>query len=249
MNRAYWDALAENYEEEVFSVLENDSANTIRWHIKNHTGANKIATDLGCGIGYILPLLSRYFDRVEAVDLSAKCLKRARSSNENLDNVRYWHLDMSREQKKLPRSDFMLAVNSVISPSLQVQRGLFRSIKQKLKKGGELLLVVPSLESSLFVDNRNMEIKYKENKKSTIRMNKGFNKNEYKKVHEGIKYIDGVATKHYLKEELVSIIESNGFNIKKIRKLEYSWSTEFENSPAWLKAPYPWDWFLLATRT
>ena len=77
---------------------------------------------------------------------------------------------------------------------------------------------------------------------------KGFKKNELQEIHAGTKYIGGVATKHYLKEELHTIMDKLGLGIINIKKLEYSWQTEFTNPPRWLKSPFPWDWFIIAKK-
>jgi hypothetical protein len=55
-------------------------------------------------------------------------------------------------------------------------------------------------------------------------------------------------TKHYLREELILLLEQEGFNIKSIQKVEYDWKTEFVKPPRWLKEPYPWDWMCVAKK-
>lgn len=248
MNRAYWDKVAENYEDEIFSVLENDANKRISRSIKRCSGKKKIALDLGCGIGHIIPLLSKSFAKVHAVDISSQCLKRAKQRHQACNNVQYWHMDMSKTARGIPRADLLLSVNSVISPSVTVRNGLFRSIKNKIKQGGYLILVVPSLESSLFVDNRTIEMNIRDKTSPSVSVKKGFKKTELQEVHAGIKYIDGVATKHFLKEELIVIINQLGFSSVNIDKLEYSWKTEFINPPKWLNNPHPWDWFVIAKK-
>ncbi|MBU2462735.1 MAG: hypothetical protein KJ844_01425, partial [Candidatus Edwardsbacteria bacterium] len=39
-----------------------------------------------------------------------------------------------------------------------------------------------------------------------------------------------------------------GFKIVKFDKVKYPWSTEIANFPKSLKAPYPWDWVVMATK-
>ena len=60
--------------------------------------------------------------------------------------------------------------------------------------------------------------------------------------------IDGVPTKHFLREELEAALDARGFKVEAIEKLEYGWNTEFEAPPRWMKEPYPWDWFVTARR-
>jgi hypothetical protein len=61
----------------------------------------------------------------------------------------------------------------------------------------------------------------------------------------GIINCGGVATKHYLKEELICLAKRFGFKIKSTKKITYPWSTEFSNPPKWMKSPLPWDWLIL----
>ena len=64
----------------------------------------------------------------------------------------------------------------------------------------------------------------------------------------GIVALDGVATKHYLREELEVTLRVLGLEPIDTRKVEYAWSTEFDEAPSWLQAPYPWDWMVVARK-
>jgi hypothetical protein len=65
----------------------------------------------------------------------------------------------------------------------------------------------------------------------------------------GLLAIDGVPTKHWLREELEVALRAAGFAVEAVDKVEYDWSTEFSDPPKWLKAPYPWDWAVAARRS
>ncbi len=67
-------------------------------------------------------------------------------------------------------------------------------------------------------------------------------------VSDGLINIDDVTTKHYLREEIVVTWEKAGFEILEIKKIEYGWDTEFDDVPSWMKAPFPWDWMVLARK-
>jgi hypothetical protein len=67
-------------------------------------------------------------------------------------------------------------------------------------------------------------------------------------ARQGILLIDGVPTKHYLKEELELWLKGVGLTVEKTLKLEYPWDTEFENPPKSMQEPYPWDWLVVARR-
>lgn len=61
--------------------------------------------------------------------------------------------------------------------------------------------------------------------------------------------IDGVPTKHFLKEELNVLLAQKQMTVLEVKKLEYPWDTEFEHPPKWMKAPFPWDWLILARKS
>ena len=56
-------------------------------------------------------------------------------------------------------------------------------------------------------------------------------------LQQGNVLIDGVSTKHYLKEELTLILEKRGLIIKQILKINYPWDIEFSEPPNWMKEP------------
>lgn len=75
MKQAYWDKIADNYDEELFDVLSNDRKQLIAQRIRKYGKGKRLAADLGCGSGRFLPILSKTFDKVLAV-----LLQRCRSS-------------------------------------------------------------------------------------------------------------------------------------------------------------------------
>jgi len=48
MDRAYWDALAENYDSAIFSVQENDAEGLIAGHIARLANPKHLAADTCC---------------------------------------------------------------------------------------------------------------------------------------------------------------------------------------------------------
>lgn len=108
------------------------------------------------------------------------------------------------------------------------------------------MLVVPSLNSALLTAYRHLQwnlrngMDPKDAQREAALNSKG--------LEHGTVHIDNVPTKHYLKEELEALLDARGFDVLAIEKLEYPWSTEFDSPPRWMKAPYPWDWFVAAQR-
>ena len=247
MNRKYWEQIAPSYGEQIFDVLHNDTKGLIRKAIRKHASKRKSAIDIGCAIGKWLPVLAPQFGKVVAVDISAKNLKIAEQLYPNYKNVTYLRADMSGKKTKVPKCDFGICINAILTPSAKERDIFFQSLQACIKRGGYLVLTVPSLESWLL--------------SSILQAQFGIDKKLYKEktppkearrkwdqVRQGNADIDDVPHKHYLEEELEILLSRAGFIAEKFQKIEYSWSTEFHHPPKWLRHPRPWDWMVVARR-
>ncbi|HQU56777.1 MAG TPA: methyltransferase domain-containing protein, partial [Chitinophagaceae bacterium] len=72
MKRSYWEKTASHYEDEIFDVLQNDKKGIIRSAIQKYASNKKTAIDIGCAVGKWLPILSKNFKKVMAIDISAE---------------------------------------------------------------------------------------------------------------------------------------------------------------------------------
>jgi predicted SAM-dependent methyltransferase len=135
-------------------------------------------------------------------------------------------------------------------PALEMNYTMIKNIHRALNPSGIALLVVPSLESVLFSSWRLISLYQKEGVKSSDIPTDEFDyfKATKREIVQGIIYIDGVPTKHYLEEEIRVVFEDADLEVTAIEKLEYNWETEIDSPPAWLKNPYPWDWLIECKR-
>lgn len=246
MNERDWDKVAESFEQEIFNVPANDTKGIILDWVERLAVPNAVATDLGCGVGRTLPMLAQRFSKVYAVDVSSQCLDVAARANSAHDNIEYVHADVSEDKNSYPATDVVLCINTWLNASLEIRTGLIDRTLRGVKKDGHLLLVVPSLNSTLLTAYRHLQwnlrdgMDPREAQKAAALNGKG--------LEHGIVHIDGVPTKHYLKEELEALFTDRGFKVLDIDKIEYPWTTEFDAPPKWMKAPFPWDWFVAAQR-
>ena len=250
--RKYWDRIAENYEEEIFSVLKRDRQGLVIDRIEKYSCPDGKASDIGCGIGNFLPALSKLFNHVIAVDIAPKCIKRAKSRSKEFMNISYRTVDLSRPRVRLTGVDFALCVNSILTTSLTKRNRMFDIVCRHIHPGGHLVLVVPSLESALFTDYRLIEWNIKSGMSPGNAVRSGFRHKDgtdNPRLRQGVVRIDNVDTKHYLEEELICLLESRGMNILEIEKIQYPWTTEFDSPPRWMKEPFPWDWLCVAGKT
>lgn len=246
MNERDWDRVADCFEDEIFNVPANDRKGIIEAHVSRLAGPGVVATDLGCGVGRTLPMLADRYKHVYAVDVSSQCLSEAARSCAELENISYVHADLSKDRNSYPATDVVLCINTLLNASLEVREPLIDRTCRSVKRGGHLLLVVPSLNSALLTAYRQLQWNLRNGMApGAAQRDAALQSSE---LSHGIVSIDGVPTKHYLQEELEAMLTQRGFTTDTVEKIEYPWTTEFTAPPRWMKAPYPWDWFVVARR-
>lgn len=247
MDRKYWETIAPKYETEIFDVLRNDTSGSIVAAIEEMASPDKTVMDIGCAVGKWIPVLAPKFKHVIAADISAKNLQIAKEKYPEYENVEYARMDMSANDLTVTPCDTAICINAILTDSKEKRINFFQSLSLCLHTGGELVLVVPSLESKLYtniiadrwnVDDADNDILPK-GKEATRKVSN---------IRQGVTDIDNVPTKHYLGEELHLLLTLEGFEVTNIKKINYGWDTEFHKPPKWLKEPYPWDWMCTAKK-
>jgi hypothetical protein len=155
-------------------------------------------------------------------------------------------VDMSDPKTKIAPCDFAICINAILTHSLKKRTIFFSNLKKSVKKNGHIVLVLPSLESSMLTSI--IRQRWNPDKDADSFISKNKKSIQYKNILEGNVDIDAVPHKHYLKEELQLLLSLEGFVVKEFQKIEYNWDTEFIKPPKWLKEPIPWDWMLLAKK-
>ena len=246
MNRTYWEKIAPAYDDEIFDVLANDKKRIIRKTIKRFASKQASVIDIGCAIGKWLPLLSPAFKKVYAIDISQQNLDIAKSIYPGLKNITYQRVDMSNPGSKIPKCEFAVCINAILTGTQKKRNIFFKNLQKCVKKNGHLILVIPSLESSMLTSIIRQQWNPDKDVKKLISKNKSLA--QLQNLLEGNASIDGIPHKHYLKEELELLLKNEGFVAEKFSKIEYEWNTEFLKPPRWLKEPKPWDWMILAKK-
>lgn len=247
MDRTYWERIAPAYNTEIFDVLKNDSKGIIVSVIKKLAFKNKTVIDIGCAIGKWLPVLSPLFKKVYAVDISKENLGMAKKLYPDLTNVEYDRIDMSHHKTKMPLCDLGICINAILTDSLKKRETFFANLKKCIKKNGYLILVIPSLESSMLTSI--IRQRWDPDKDASEVIKKNASRLQLRNILQGNAEIDSVPTKHYLKEELQLLLANVGFKTEEFQKIEYEWNTEFLKPPKWLKQPKPWDWMVVARKS
>jgi len=247
MDRKYWEKIAPDYSDEIFDVLHHDKKGIIRSAIRRYASKSKTVTDIGCAIGKWLPVLSPLFKKVYAIDISMKNLAIARKTHTPLKNVEYLRVDMSGKKSNVPKTDVGICINAILTSSMKDREVFFASLSASIKKGGHIILVIPSLESymltTIIANKWKIDTSVFEAPVSGPAAIQKWNN-----IKQGNVEIDSVPTKHYLEEELQLLLSHEGFTAEEFQKIEYSWNTEFLRPPKWLKNPRPWDWMVVARK-
>jgi SAM-dependent methyltransferase len=249
MNQAYWDTVAEDYCGNVLSVFDHDTEGLIREQIEASAASEASAADLGCGIGKFTPLLADSFRNVQACDWSERCLDVARIHCRHHANITFRQFDFASDTVPFAPVDFVLCVNVLIAPSLDQRLRAWRMVANQVVHGGKIVLVVPSHESMLYLDFRAVDWRLHEGLSCEDAIQQSLRaRGSVRDLHQGICPLQGVATKHYLREELEVILDEHHFDLISLRKLEYPWSAVFTHPLPKIRGPLTWAWLAVARR-
>ena len=247
MKRSYWEDMAERYNEEIFDVRRQDKKALITRAIKKYADRSHRVIDIGCAIGKWFPVLSPLCKEVIALDISKANLEIAKKTYPRLNNITYLQRDMSRASIKLPVCELGICINAILTPLSKDRRTFFTNLSRCIACNGTLIVTVPSMESYLL--SRRIQQEYKIDRsvfKPLSSPAKGLR--NWNNLLEGVFDIDDVPHKHFLAEELHVLFSRAGFTPVQLKKIEYSWKTEFNTPPRWLRHPGPWDWMMVAKR-
>lgn len=241
--KRHWNTIAGTYNKEVFDVFRENKGKKLQHYLKKHANKNKDVVDLGCGIGKAFRYLAPVSKSILAIDISEACLEEA--SRNKYSNITYKQADLTKPIRFKP-VDFALCCNVAILHQSELSYKIIHTVSRSLKKKGTAIVVVPSLESSLYSAWRMIQWY----KREGVAPNEipddelAYFAGSKTNLLQGIMNINGVKTKHFTAEELQVVFEQAGLKITALEKLEYNWNTEFNNPPTWLTEPFPWDWMI-----
>src|SRR5215813_3273002 len=242
MEEQYWDGVASTYNDQIFDTLANDRHRIISSFIERIATRHKSVADFGCGVGKYLPLLSSKFKSVQAIDHSEKLLGIARRRTASLSNITFVKADLSDPRVALSPVDAAISINVLLSPDVDKRGLVLKAIHRSLASGGNLVLVVPSLESSLYSISMLAEWDRRSRIRHTGVSAEAVSKPRLlrKAIFDGVIHLEDQQTKHFLREEFEVLVKAAGFEIARLEKVEYSWRYEFQRPPRWMQSPYPW---------
>jgi SAM-dependent methyltransferase len=247
MDVGYWNTVAASYDDQVFNSVAADTTGVLRQRLDELAAPDRVACDFGCGVGHYLPLLAPRFGRVVAIDFASDLLARAREQHAGLGNVEFVQADLARGRRELPRAHVGFCTNVLIHPDAGVRRAILRRIRTQLVGGGRLLALVPSTESMLYSAMQLAAWTERDGvgEPDSVRSGLQATARSATDLLRGVLLAGGVRTKCYLREEAEVLFRESGFRLRSADKLEFPWSEELEDPPAWLGPPLPWEWLFV----
>jgi len=250
MDAKAWDDIAGKYFDEIQSPFRDAVYNPLFEELDRIPESNrKHVADLGTGPGNLLPVLSKKFRKVTAIDFSIRMLKIAKAKVSR-KNIRFEKANLCNLAKFHNSFDVAVAVNSFLTPSLKQLSQKFQESSNILKKGGKFIGVFPSVTADLYralltfereLEKTNDEELAKRRARRLVMGNRydllfGILDNEGKQ-----KYFYEFGIKYRLKKA--------GFKKIRFRKILYSWDVLDYPEPGTMpKDIKPWDWLVIAEK-
>jgi SAM-dependent methyltransferase len=246
MDERAWDRVAGHFDEAILNVAEHDRLGLIRSYVDRFSGPDRVAADIGSGVGRALGLLAPNFATVYATDISSDCLAIAEKDLARFHNVEYLHRDLAEGHGLPAPVDLAICINTLLIASLEKREAMLQHLCASVKPGGHVLLVVPSLESALYVSHRLVRINRHSGMSPRTAQRKA--QREMSDLDLGIVMVDSIPTKHHLKEELHDLLRAHNMSVLETHKVEYPWSYVLEEPPEGMPSPQPWNWLVVAQR-
>lgn len=249
MDRDYWDKLAGSFSDEVIELAKEDLNGVLLEELDRMASKKRRVVDLGCGAGALLPQLAERFREVVGVDFSKALLRQAEAMY-GQEGMSFSQADLTKPVAPAKLFDVTVCSSVLILASRKKCRRILESVVRFTRRRGRVLITVPSLESCIHSYHTLVRLRGElgeGNGYSRKQARRSF-ANDVSSVLDGHVSIQGVPTKHWMREELLQSVSDAGLRVDRVRRVEFAWETEIDSPPEWLGAPYPWDWLIAATR-
>jgi 2-polyprenyl-3-methyl-5-hydroxy-6-metoxy-1,4-benzoquinol methylase len=250
VDKAYWDRDADRFDEEVMKILDRDRSGVLASAISVASSSRKTVADFGCGNGSLLGLLAERFHTVDAIDHSVKLLDQARRQNADHKNIQYIQADLADHYVSQPKVDVLVCVNVVIHPDINVRDRIIENAAAAIKARGTLICVVPAYESLIHTYQTIVETNVALGipRPQAIAEVEEVYKAEIVSPVDGIVTLGGEPTKLHTLTEISTSLADVGLDRIVPHRVEYDWDEMIDDAPEGMRAPYPWDWLLVARK-
>jgi SAM-dependent methyltransferase len=233
VNRREWNQYADAFETDICDITLDETNNQLgRFVNAAALPANPVLVDLGCGIGSFIEKFGGRFRRIIAVEYAASIIARAKARCAERPGITWLTMDISSASDEIGTcADMTVCLNVITSPSPAKRNSLWSCLANVTKPKGFALIVVPSIESSQMVEEREHNGR----------------RNGASSQGDGLVKREDSWQKHFGRAELTSTLSQVGFAVSRMGHAYYPWSTEGLRKPRSDKRR-PWDWICLAQR-
>ena len=255
MNRNDWDRVVASYDTAIASPFSPGVKNPLYAELRKIPNKKKkTILDLGCGRGVLLPFLAQQFKTVHALDFSPTMIRAAKRKGAGFSNIEYHVQDMCDLHPLHDSCDGVVAVNSILNPSLEDCQTIFAETAAVLKRGGIFLGIFPAIDSDIYRAMLTYERSLLRNKKlptrrrATIAHRATATKIGAKTYDFLLGIFDNEGKqKHYYQFELEFRLRRAGFKQIRLSKVLYPWNLCEDPDRDYLREHPPlWDWFVVA---
>lgn len=250
MEEENWNLLAKDYHLQIISPFYGKVKNPIYRELSMiEDKEHKSVGEFGCGFFYLGRKLSKSFKSVYASDFSSEMVCIAKMRSRKYENVTIKKEDM-RTMRHRNKFDVVIAVNSILMSSFNDIKRSLSNIYRSMKKEGTLLLILPSIESTLYHGMLLLHYELQKRKESSAKRTakRNFEKRKYD-LFFGYYKDDGLVQKFYYKHEIKYLLMKSGFSKIKFKKVEYPWGEKISDYKPFPKEMPLWDWFVVAKKT
>lgn len=232
MSRQEWDRLAKTFEADVCDITTTSGDRLAELVRAARPSRRRTLVDAGCGIGSFTKRFGKRYGQAVAFDFAPRMVRRAKKRCAALSHVEWSTLGLEDAAAKFgPIGDLTVCLNVVTSTDARLRERQWASLAGLTKPGGHVLVVVPSVESALYV------------------MQHAGESNEiHRSQPEQSLFVRGDdPQKHYTRGELRKTLWCHGLRAVSLRRILYPWTEEgLDELPA---AKPPWDWVYLARKS
>jgi len=246
----HWSQAARVYEQEYVDPYRADVRSPLLATLHQLADQEKVAADLGCGIGPLLPFLAEHFRHVYAIDFAPGMLERSRERCRGLHNVEFLQRVLTDLSPLAGKVDVAAAVNSLIMPAIPDLEMSLKQAHAVLRPGGVLVGIVPGMDAVHYLTMLLVDRALASGKPmAAARKNAAYHaEHEYYDFAFGQFRYQGLEQHFWQPFEVRYRLRRAGFRSVRLAKVWLSWD-QFRVGDELRKQPPPWDWFFQAEAT
>ena len=236
MNRAQWDALADDFETSVTDVTRDEPGKKMDRLVSavSLSPKNSVLVDLGCGVGSFILKFGHRFRAIVGIEFAPRIIGRAKRRCAKMPDVEWLAMDIARAADTVGRrADLTVCLNVITAPGHAARGKLWSAIAAVTKARRFALVVVPSLESSAMIGGLVSPAKRRA---------------EYTPTQDGLLPRDDAMQKHFSRRELAATMAEHDFAVRRMARVFSPWAKEGMRKPRAAGTKQPWDWACLAQR-